>query len=116
MNADATWLVPRRAHGWRMGFANMLAKENAAWWRTRRWWIQSLVAIFFVVGSTIANHQLAGHSIERVASFSFFLVIAGVLPIAAIILGQDSILGEMQSGTAAWVLSKPLRRSAFLLA
>jgi ABC-type transport system involved in multi-copper enzyme maturation permease subunit len=116
MNADAIWLVPRRTHGWNMGFANMLAKENAAWWRTRRWWIQALVAVFFVDGSMLANHQLAGASIERIASFNNLLVIAGVLSIAAILLGQDSILGELHSGTAAWVLSKPLRRPAFLLA
>ena len=116
MNANATSLVPRRAHGWRMGFANMLAKENAAWWRTRRWWIQALIAIFFVNGSMLANNQLLGTSIERVASFNNLLVIAGVLPIAAILLGQDAILGELHSGTAAWVLSKPLRRPAFLLA
>ncbi len=31
-------------------------------------------------------------------------------------MGQDSILGERHSGTAAWVLSKPLRRPAFILA
>jgi ABC-type transport system involved in multi-copper enzyme maturation permease subunit len=99
-----------------MGFANMLAKENAAWWRTRRWWKQALVAIFFVDGSMLANHQLAGASIDRIASFNNLLVIAGVLSIAAILLGQDSILGELHSGTAAWVLSKPLRRPAFLLA
>ena len=116
MNANVTSLVPRRAHGWRMGFANMLAKENAAWWRTRRWWIQALVAIFFVDGSMLANDQLTGASIERIASFNNLLVIEGVLSIAAILLGQDSILGEMNSGTAAWVLSKPLRRPAFLLA
>ena len=70
MNANAIRLVPRRAHGWHMGFANMLAKENAAWWRTRRWWIQSLIAIFFTLGSTVANHQLSGTSIERIASFN----------------------------------------------
>jgi len=116
MNANAISLVPHRTHGWRMGFANMLAKENAAWWRTRRWWIQALVAVFFVDGSMLANHQLAGQSIERIASFSNFLVIAGVLPVVAILLGQDAILGELHSGTAAWVLSKPLRRPAFLLA
>jgi ABC-type transport system involved in multi-copper enzyme maturation permease subunit len=116
MNANATPLIPRRTHGWRMGFANMLAKENAAWWRTRRWWIQALVAIFFVVGSTVANHQLGGAEIERIASFNTLWVFAGVLTIAAILLGQDAILGELHSGTAAWVLSKPLRRPAFLLA
>jgi ABC-type transport system involved in multi-copper enzyme maturation permease subunit len=99
-----------------MGFVNMLAKENAAWWRTRRWWTLALVAIFFVDGTMLANDQLGGASIERIASLNNLLVIAGVLPIAAILLGADSILGEMHSGTAAWVLSKPLRRPAFLLA
>jgi len=116
MNANAISLVPHRTHGWCMGFANMLAKENVAWWRTRRWCIQALVAIFFVDGSMLANHQLGGFPIERIASFNNLLVIAGVLSIAAILLGQDAILGELHSGTAAWVLSKPLRRPAFLLA
>ncbi len=116
MNANATRLISCRTHGWRMGFANMLAKENAAWWRTRRWWTLALVAIFFVDGSMLANDQLTGASVERIASLNNLLVIAGVLSIAAILLGQDAILGEMHSGTAAWVLSKPLRRPAFLLA
>jgi len=34
----------------------------------------------------------------------------------AIILAQGTIIGEKQSGTAAWVLSKPVSRTAFLLA
>jgi ABC-type transport system involved in multi-copper enzyme maturation permease subunit len=38
------------------------------------------------------------------------------VPLAAVSLGQDSILGEKHSGTAAWVLSKPLRRPAYVLA
>jgi ABC-type transport system involved in multi-copper enzyme maturation permease subunit len=44
-------------------------------------------------------------------------MIAGwAAPFVAILMGQDSILEERQSGTAAWVLSKPLRRPAFILA
>ncbi len=31
-------------------------------------------------------------------------------------LAQDSILGEKHSGTAAWVLSKPMKRPTFILA
>jgi ABC-type transport system involved in multi-copper enzyme maturation permease subunit len=46
-----------------------------------------------------------------------FLTMAGVaVSIAAISMAQDAILGERHSGTAAWVLSKPLRRPAFILA
>ena len=47
---------------------------------------------------------------------AFLMIAALAAPIAAISLAQDSILGERHSGTAAWVLSKPLRRPAFILA
>ncbi len=36
--------------------------------------------------------------------------------IGVAVLGQGAIIGEKQSGTAAWVLSKPLSRSAFITA
>jgi hypothetical protein len=29
--------------GWRTGLANLLRKENRAWWASRRWLIQSLL-------------------------------------------------------------------------
>ena len=48
MNANSVSLIPSRKRGWRMGLANMLAKENVAWWRTRRWWVQCLIALFFL--------------------------------------------------------------------
>jgi ABC-2 type transport system permease protein len=35
--------------------------------------------------------------------------------IGAIILAQDEIIQEKQSGTAAWILSKPAARQAFIL-
>jgi len=50
------------------------------------------------------------------SAFVVFLVFSGMaLPVAAIIAGQDAIIGERQSGTAAWVLSKPVSRPAFVL-
>ena len=36
--------------------------------------------------------------------------------IAVIIILQDAIIGEKESGTAAWVLSKPVSRTAFVVA
>ena len=35
--------------------------------------------------------------------------------IAVIIIMKDTLVGEKQSGTAAWVLSKPVSRPAFIL-
>jgi hypothetical protein len=109
MNANGLALVPCRKRRWKMGLANMLAKENHGWWRTRRWWIQCLLWLVLLNLGSATN--------LRMGMPDNFLFVAGlVLPIAAIVLSQDAILGERHSGTAAWVFSKPLRRSAFLLA
>jgi len=114
MSTNMVSLVQRRERGWRMGLTNMLAKENAAWWRTRRWWTQCLVALFFL-NFLMAMNLMVGGSISN--AVNSFMMIAGIVaPIAAIIMGHDAIQGERLSGTAAWVLSKPLRRPAFLLA
>ncbi len=109
MSANGLALVPCRQSGWKMGLANMLTKENHGWWRTRRWWVQVLLwSVLFNLGS--ARDLRTGEAVN-------FLFVAGLaLPVAAILLGQEAILGERHAGTAAWVFSKPLRRPAFLLA
>ena len=114
MSTNESLLVPSRTRGWRMGLANMLAKEIAAWWRTRRWWVQCLVALLLLNG-TMALNLRDGQRVDN-AGLNFLMIAALCVPIAAISLAQDSILGERHSGTAAWVLSKPLRRPAFILA
>jgi len=107
-------LRPVSERGWRMGLANMLAKESRAWWRTRRWWIQCLLWLALLNGTLWLN--IKGHQrIDEVGLI--FLILAGIaVPIAAVSLAQDSILGEKHSGTAAWVLSKPVKRTAFVVA
>jgi ABC-type transport system involved in multi-copper enzyme maturation permease subunit len=113
MDTNVSSLVPRYANGWRMGLANMLAKENVAWWRTRRWWIQCLIALFFLNFFMLLNLMVV-RSISNAVN-SFLYIAGAVAPVAAIIMGQDAILGERLSGTAAWVLSKPIQRPAFIL-
>ena len=115
MNAKMTILIPRHAHGLHMGLANMLGKENFAWWRTRRWWIQALVAVLIQNGSLALNLKDNQRvSVDSVA-LNFLIMAALFVPIVAVVLAQDAILGERHSGTAAWVLSKPLQRPAFIL-
>jgi len=114
MSANASLLIPRHARGWRMGLANMLAKEMAAWWRTRRWWIQCLVALLVLNAMQELNLR-NGMRADNVG-LTFLEIAALCVPLAAISMAQDTILGERHSGTAAWVLSKPLRRPAFILA
>ena len=66
MTTNTVSLVPRRERGWRMGFANMLAKENVAWWHTRRWWIQCLIALSILNGTFALNMMdvAADHGID----------------------------------------------------
>jgi ABC-type transport system involved in multi-copper enzyme maturation permease subunit len=112
MSENTAIFIPRRTRGWRMGLANMLAKELASWFRTRRWWVQCLLWLVILNGSLALTMQ---DSYATNAGMNY-LVMAGIaLPIAAVSLAQDAILSERHSGTAAWVLSKPLRRVAFLL-
>jgi ABC-2 type transport system permease protein len=46
--------------------------------------------------------------------FNIFMGLAG--PIGVSILMQTAVVGEKRSGTAAWVLSKPVSRAAFIVA
>ncbi len=114
MSANVSTLAPRGERGWRMGLGNMLAKEMSVWWRTRRWWVQGLIALLLLNGTMALNLQNNG-SVDNAAG-SFLMISALCVPVAAISLAQDSILGERHSGTAAWVLSKPLQRPVFILA
>jgi ABC-2 type transport system permease protein len=114
MSTNESLLLPNHATGWRMGLSNMLAKEISAWWRTRRWWIQCLVALLLQNLSLALN--MRGGMRADAAGLNFLMMAGLCVPIAAISMAQDAILGERHSGTAAWVLSKPLRRPAFILA
>jgi ABC-type transport system involved in multi-copper enzyme maturation permease subunit len=117
MSTNETLLIPRRVGGWRMGLMSMLSKELAAWWKTRRGWIQCVVALLLLNGSLALNLRgNSGTNAVENATIALMVTAALFVPIAAVSLGQDSILGEKHSGTAAWVLSKPLRRPAYLLA
>ncbi len=114
MNAEASTLITSRGRGWGIGLGNMLEKENGSWWRTRRWWI--LGALWPVIMDGVLLMLTRG-GMEANAATALFMGLAGAfLPVAAIILGQDSLLREKHSGTAAWVLTKPLGRPAFILA
>ncbi len=133
MSANSTFQTVNE-RGWRMGFANLLRKENRDWWRTRRWWINVLIWLVILNGIAYAmlwtpmpdpnapNPQTAERTLlppdAAVATTLLNLVIlAGLFtPIGGIITMQGAIIDEKKSGTAAWILSKPVSRTAFILA
>jgi len=112
------------------GFAVLLNKEIAEQWRTGR--LPVVAVIFLLIGlasPVLAKYtpdivKLAASSIDihvptptikdAVAQLIKNLSQVGVL--AAILLAMGSVAGEKESGTAAFVLVKPVSRFAFLAA
>ena len=96
----------------------MLRVENSKWWKTRRWWVQSLVWLISINGIVALDIQgssqngvtIRADGIELVLIFLHMFTAVGVA-----VFMQSAIVGEKQSGTAAWILSKPATRSAFVL-
>ncbi len=116
--------VARRGHDG--AFRNLLRHELAAFWGTPTWLIQ--VALWLVFGPGflllfLVSEFMAAAEDGRVPRAAVALA-ARVLPttmgtlaaVAAVILAQGAIVGERQAGTAAWLLSKPVSRAAFVLA
>jgi hypothetical protein len=73
-------------------------------------------------GSAAAQAQLermdAGREVEGPSdSLMWFSIVAGVFgAIGSVLTLQGAVIGEKKSGTAEWVLSGPVTRSAFVLA
>ncbi len=102
-----------RATGWSMGFANFLWKENCRWWKTRRWIIQTAIWLVLVTGMMVPILTIDP---EYEFSWIVFFVNVSILPAIGItIIMQDALIEEKRAGTAAWVLSKPISRAAFIL-
>jgi ABC-2 type transport system permease protein len=118
-------LLPVSGAGWLGGFGNLLAKELGEWFGQGRWlskgltWaamINGLMAfILFLVPMLEGSDAVQPENMlaEAWGLYFGFTAIFGI--IGAIIAAQDEIIREKQSGTAAWVLSKPVSRQAFIL-
>ena len=102
-------------HGWRRGLSNLLNNEFARWWKTRMWWIQCLIwvgLIGFMLGAVLFGSP--NFKLDEAAMM--YAIFAGLFPaVGVVIIMQDALVGEKRDGTAAWVLSKPAARPAFIL-
>jgi ABC-2 type transport system permease protein len=107
---------PAANQGLLAGFGNLFRAEMRSWWRTRTWWIQTLIWVGAVDGLllTIISSGVEGGLQELAPLYGVF---GGLFTaVAVIIIVQGAVVGEKIDGTAAWVLSKPVSRAAFLLA
>jgi len=115
-------LQPVKESGWRRGLANLLRKENGEWWHTRRWWLQTMLWLLIVngilaIGLWVVPVVDPEDTSDTMDNLGIFVQIMAMFPMfAVIVIAQGAIIGEKQSGTAAWIMSAPVARSAFILA
>jgi len=127
------------SQGWLQGFPNLFSKESYRWWRTRFWFIQLVIWLVIINGvmaliysmpaeqlfagdpqsMTPADQQVMQEILqhpEQVGLITFVRLVGIATVIGVVVIAQDAIISEKHSGTAAWVLSKPVSRSALVLA
>jgi ABC-type transport system involved in multi-copper enzyme maturation permease subunit len=106
--------------GWQAGLKNLLRAENRRWWKTRTWWVQSLIwisvvdlVLLMVIMAENASSEVTNPIQELVLLYGIF---GGMFAsVGVVIQMQGAIVGEKISGTAAWILSKPTSRAAFVI-
>ncbi len=106
--------------GWRRGLGNLLQGEYSAWFKSSRWWKQLLLWFAIINGMmflmVIATTEAAKDGNEGPPLLLMYGLFGGLmLAVGVMIIMQRVLVGEKHSGTAAWVLSKPVTRTAFVV-
>lgn len=112
-------LKPVAGSGWRGGLSNLLRKELDQWWGTKMWLIQLIIWVFVLIGVPTIIMVSEGPPTEAVLQEviqTFLEIAAFAVSFGVIATVQGAIVGEKELGTAAWVMSKPASRPAFILA
>jgi ABC-2 type transport system permease protein len=115
VHAGNNQMVLVQGSGRMRGLNNLLSGELTQWFRTRRWWVNILIwagAINFIYLMVALNSRTTP-IIDAISVFNVFMGLAG--PIGTVIIMQMVVVGETRSGTASWIMSKPVARQAFIL-
>jgi ABC-2 type transport system permease protein len=118
MSADTVFdLVDER--GWRRGQGNLLKGQISGWFQSSRWWRHGLIWLITInLILFIATLGMGGEA-ENEAGDSplvIYSMFGGIfVAIGVMIIMQGVIIGEKKSGTAAWILSKPVTRTSFVV-
>jgi ABC-2 type transport system permease protein len=109
-----------KERGWRRGMSNLLQGELSSWFRSSRWWKHLLMWLAIInvmmVIMAIATRKAAEEGSEGPPILLMYGIFGGMfVAFGVMIIMQRVIVGEKRAGTAAWVLSKPATRTAFVL-
>ncbi len=98
---------------------NLLNGEYSAWFKSSRWW-KHILMWFSIINLIMVILVLSGDQAAKeggeVPPVLFLYGIFGGMFVAfgVMIVMQRVLVGEKHAGTAAWVLTKPVTRTAFV--
>ncbi len=105
--------------GWMRGLGNLLHGEYSAWFKSSRWWKHlimwfSIINILMVI-LVFSSAEAARKGGEEVPIYLMYGIFGGMfVAFGVMIIMQRVLVAEKHSGTAAWVLTKPVTRTAFV--
>lgn len=102
--------------GWRRGLGNLLQGELSSWFKSSRWWKHVILWLVLVNMFMVIFVYAAAEGDENMDLLFMYGIFGGMfVALGAMIIVQGTFVGEKRSGTAAWVLSKPVTRTAFVV-
>jgi len=122
MEKMTTEMIPRtNTKPWHAGMKNLITRELFHE-RSRMYWIQQLlvwalftngmIALILALPPDLIEGMEAMYLVSLGASYS---ILALLMVIFIPILLQGTVIDDKVSGTAAWILSKPVSKKAYLL-
>jgi len=122
MKEVTTETIPRtNTEPWYAGMKNLISRELYHE-RSRMYWIQQLLVwTLFTNGLTALFLSLPVGMFEGMSSayllslVTFYSMLSFLISIFIPVLLQGIVIDEKLSGTAAWILSKPVSKKAYLL-
>ena len=120
-------LKQKAGNRWWRGFWQILKGELSRWFGTRRWIVQIVIYGLLIIPTVLLildkpDTRIVGDGQiitvnHRAEGIEFFNAVQGIVGVVGVtILMEGAILGEKRSGVSAWMLSKPVSRSAYLVA
>jgi len=106
--------------GWRRGLSNLTQGEFSSWFKSTRWLKHLLIWVVCINGMmaimAYATSESAASGQEGPPLIMMYGIFGGMFTaFAVMIIMQRVIVSEKREGTAAWVLSKPVTRTSFVV-
>jgi ABC-2 type transport system permease protein len=119
INANRQYQI-LQVHGWKSGLGNLMEGEFSRWFRSPRWLMHLAMWLMLINTFMVVFIYAAGEATKVGEEGPPLLMLYGLFggmlaAFGAIIIMQAVIVGEKRSGTASWVLSKPVTRTAFIV-